>query len=103
MRSKRKPIPKGSTLPVLLTKRNILDIREYTLASPAFLRAGVVERNGSLRFSWSLEDIEIIQGYVAAAANHTKSKDSMLGRRLELIYSKLGVFLESYVEQPDSS
>ena len=97
MRSKRKPIPKGSTLPVLLTKRNILDIREYTLASPAFLRAGVVERNGSLRFSWSLEDIEIIQGYVAAAAN------SMLGRRLELIYSKLGVFLESYVEQPDSS
>ena len=88
---------------MLLTKRNILDIREYTLASQAFLRGGVVERNGSLRFNWSLEDIEIIQGYVAAAANHTKSKDSMLGRRLELIYSKLGVFLESYVEQPDSS
>ena len=100
MRSKRKPIPKGSTLPVLLTKRNILDIREYTLASPVFLRAGVVERNGSLRFNWSLEDIEIIQGYVAAAANH--SEDSKLGRRLELIYSKLGVFLESYAEQPDS-
>jgi hypothetical protein len=101
MNSRRKPIPKGSTLPVLLTKNNVLDIREHTFASQDFLKASVVERNGSLRFDWSLEDIEIIQGYVAASANHTK--DRKLERRLELIYSKLEVFLDSYVEQPDSS
>jgi hypothetical protein len=101
MNSRRKPIPKGSTLPVLLTKNNVLDIREHTFANQDFLKASVVERNGSLRFDWSLEDIEIIQGYVAASANHTK--DRKLERRLELIYSKLEVFLDSYVEQPDSS
>jgi hypothetical protein len=101
MRNKRKPVTKGSTLPVRLTPGDVLDIREPTFVNPTLLRAGVVEGNGSLRFDWSLEDIEEIQGDVAASANNTKKRK--LCKRLESIYSKLQHFLDSYEDQEDSS
>jgi hypothetical protein len=79
MRKKRKPIPKGSALPVLLTKRDVSNIRNHTFAHPDFLRAGIVERNGSLRFNWSLEDIEEIQAsFAGVSSTFTRSYSAFL-------------------------
>jgi hypothetical protein len=47
----------------------------------------MVEANGSVRFRWSLEDIEEVLGHVAASANH--SKDRKLEKRLDWISVKL--------------
>jgi hypothetical protein len=67
---------------------------ERTFVSPGLLIGGIVQPNGSLRFDWSLGDIEEIQGHVAASANHTD--DPKLGKRLDRICSKLQRFLDSY-------
>jgi hypothetical protein len=94
VRTKRKRIPEGCKLPVLLGTKEASDIRERTFVSPGLLIGGIVQPNGSLRFDWSLGDIEEIQGHVAASANHTD--DPNLEKHLERIYSKLQRFLDSY-------
>jgi len=94
VRTKRKRVPQGCKLPVLLGTKEVFDIRERTFVSPGLLIGGIVQPNGSLRFDWSLGDIEEIQGHVAASANHTD--DSKLEKRLDRIYSKLQRFLDSY-------
>jgi hypothetical protein len=94
VRTKRKRIPQGCKLPVLLGTKEVSDIRERTFVSPGLLIGGIVQPNGSLRFDWSLGDIEEIQGHVAASANHTD--DLKLEKRLDRIYSKLQRFLDSY-------
>jgi hypothetical protein len=45
----------------------------------------------------SLDDIEEVQGYVAAEANHTKNKK--LQRELDRLFDKLQVYLDSYDDQ----
>ena len=97
MRAKRKRIPKGSKLPVLLSTEEVSDIREHTFLEPNLLLGGLAQPNGSFRFDWALEDIEEIQGYVAASANH--SADRKLEKRLDRIFSKLQRFLDSYDDQ----
>jgi hypothetical protein len=94
VRTKRKRIPQGCKLPVLLGTKEVSDIRERTFVSPGLLIGGIVQPDGSLRFDWSLGDIEEIQGHVAASANHTD--DPKLEKRLDRIYSKLQRFLDSY-------
>jgi hypothetical protein len=94
VRTKRKRIPEGCKLPVLLGTKEVSDIRERTFVSPGLLIGGIVQPNGSLRFDWSLGDIEEIQGHVAASANHTD--DPKLETHLDRIYSKLQRFLDSY-------
>lgn len=97
MKVTRKRIPDGCKLPVLLSAAEIADIREHTFLDPEFVRFGVVQDNGSHRFDWPLGDIEEIQGYVAAAANHCR--DSKLQKRLDRICSKLQHFLDSFDDQ----
>jgi len=41
----------------------------------------------------SLDDIEEIQGYIAAEANHTKKK---LQKEFDRIFDKLQVYLDTY-------
>jgi hypothetical protein len=60
----------------------------------ALLNGGVVQSNGSLRFAWSLDDIEEVQGHVAASANQRRARK--LQKRFERIYDKLQRFLDSY-------
>jgi hypothetical protein len=79
---------------VLLRTEEISDIRKHTFLDPNLLIGGIVQPNGSLRFDWSLDDIEEIQGYVAASANHCD--DSKLEKRLDRIFSKLQRSLDSY-------
>ena len=47
----------------------------------------------------SLDDIEELQGHVAAASNHTDTKQ--LQRRLDKVFEKLDRFLDDYDDQAD--
>ena len=97
----RKQIPAGSKLPVLPGIQEVADIREHTFLDPDILTGGIVQDRGLLRFDWSLDDIEHIQGHVAASANH--AADRKLEKRLDQVFSKLQRFLASFDDQGEPS
>lgn len=96
MAQKCKKIPSGSKLPVYFSEEELRLIRERTFANPDFGRLAVAER-GKLKLELSLDDIEEVQGYIAAEANHTKNKN--VQRELDSIYEKLQRFLDDYDDQ----
>ena len=91
----KKRIPYGTKLPVYFTEKEVTDIREHTDPDFGF---GVLE-GSRFRFDMSLDDIEELQGYVAAAANHTDTKQ--LQRRLDKIFEKFQTFLDDYDDQAE--
>ncbi len=93
---KRKKIPYGSKLPVKLTLRERDLIRNKTFYDPDFASSAVVEGK-DITLELSLDDIEEIQGYIAAEANHTENKK--LQKELDLLFDKLQVYLDTYDEQ----
>lgn len=95
---KRKKIPYGTKLPVKLTIRERDLIRDQTFCDPDFATCAVVDGNG-IRLDLSLDDIEEIQGYIAAEANHTK--DSKLQKELHRLFDKLQIFLDTYDDQEE--
>ncbi len=92
----RQRIRYGTRLPVYFTEQEVADIREHTFADPEFGSFAVLE-GSRLRFNLSLDDIEELQGNVAAEANHTENKQ--LQRRLDRIFEKLQTFLDKYDDQ----
>ena len=97
VRITRQRIPEGTKLPVLLCTEEIADIQEHTFLDPDLVSGGIVQDDGSFRFDWSLDEIEEIQGYIAASANHCE--DRKLGKRLDRIFSKFQGFLDSFDDQ----
>jgi hypothetical protein len=73
-------------------------IRNETLCNPDFARFAVIEGKGVI-LNLSLDDIEEIQGYIAAEANHTKNKK--LQKELDRIFDKLQVYLDTYDDQSE--
>lgn len=95
---KRKKIAYGIKLPVKLTLRERDLIRDETFCDPDFAKIAVVEGKG-IRVDMSLDDIEEIQGCIAAEANHTENKK--LQNELDRLFDKLQVFLDAYDDQAD--
>ncbi len=95
---KRKKIPYGTKLPVRLTSHERDLIRDQTFCDPDFARLAVVEGQ-AIRVDLSLDDIEEIQGYVAAEANHTKNKT--LQKELDRLFGKLQIYLDTYDDQDE--
>ncbi|MEE8202011.1 MAG: hypothetical protein V3R29_12695 [Candidatus Acidoferrales bacterium] len=95
---KRKKIPYETKLPVTLTLRERDLIRDETFCDPDFARLAVVEGK-AIRVDLSLDDIEEIQGYVAAEANHTKIKK--LQKELDQLFGKLQLYLDTYDDQDE--
>jgi len=93
---KKKKIPYGTKLPVVLTLRERDTIRDKTLGDPNFGNMAVVEGK-KIRIMMSLDDIEDVQGYIAAEANH--SDDMKLQKELDKIFDKLQVYLDTYDDQ----
>ena len=93
---KRKKRPYGTRLPVKLSIRERDIIRDKTFCDPDFATCSVVDGKG-VRLDLSLDDIEEIQGFVAAEANHTK--DSKLQKELYRLFDKLQRFLDTYDDQ----
>jgi len=94
----KKKISYETKLPVKFTmaERNL--IREHTFYYPNFGNLAALEGIGKqIRVDMSLEDIEELQGYVAAEANHTS--DSKLQTKLDRIFEKLQKFLDTYDDQ----
>lgn len=92
---KRKRVAYGTKLPVHFSQAELDDIREHTLA-PDFATHAIVEGKG-LRVDLSLDEVEEIQGYVAAEANHTR--DAKLRKRLDKLFDKFQKFLDTYDDQ----
>ena len=92
----RKHIPSGTKLPVYFSRQDLEDIRERTFADPEFGRYALVEGK-RLRVDLSLDDMEEIQGYVAAEANHTRNLK--LRRRLDTLFDKFQKFLDTYEDE----
>lgn len=95
---KRKKVPYGTKLPVKLTIRERDLIRDETFCHPDFAKVAVVDGK-RIRVDLSLDEIEEIQGYVAAEANHTEN--SKLRKELNRLFGKLQVFLDTYDDQDD--
>jgi len=94
----RKKVPYGTKLPVVLTLKDRDIVRDETFCDPDFGRVGVVEGN-KIKLMMSLDDIEEVQGHVAAEANHTK--DKKLQKELDRIFEKFQKFLDKYDDQED--
>ena len=73
-------------------------IRNETLCNPDFARFAVIEGKGVI-LNLSLDDIEEIQGYIAAEANQTKSRK--LQKNLDRLFSKFQVYLDTYDDQSE--
>jgi hypothetical protein len=89
----RKLIPYGTKLPVAFTNKELDDIRSCIMIGEEFGRHAVVDGK-RFRLNLSLDDIEDLQGHVAAEANHTR--DAKLRNRLDKIFLKLQGFLDRY-------
>jgi hypothetical protein len=92
----RKRIPYGTKLLVDFCRPELDDIRERTFIDPDFGLHAIVEGK-RLRLDLSLDDIEAIQGYVAAEANHTR--DARRRQRLDKLFEKFQEFLDRYDDQ----
>lgn len=95
---KRKTIPYGTKLPVKLTIRERDLIRDETFCHPDFAKVAVVDGK-RVRVDLSLDEIEEIQGFVAAEANHTG--DTKLQKELYRLFDKLQVVLDTYNDQDE--
>jgi hypothetical protein len=94
----RKLIPYGTKLPVASTNKELEDIRSCIMIAEEFGRHAVVDGK-RFRLNLSLDEIEDLQGHVAADANHTR--DAKLRNRLDKIFLKLQGFLDRYDDQHD--
>ena len=81
-----------------LTLRERDIIRDKRFCNPDFARFAVVDGK-EIRVELSLDDIEEIQGYIAAEANHTENKK--LQKELDRLFDKLQVYLETYDDQDE--
>ncbi len=92
----KKEIPYGTKIPVKLTLQERNLIRNETLCHPDFAKYAVVEGNG-IKLDLSLDDIEDIQGYIAASTNHADNKK--LQKELDRLFDKFQVYLDTYDDQ----
>ncbi len=95
---KRKKIPYGKKVSVKLTLRERDLIRDDTFCDLDFARLAIVEGKG-LKVELSLDEIEEVQGYVAAKANHTKN--SKLKKELDQLFWKFQVLLDTFDDQDE--
>ncbi len=94
----KKKIPLDTKLSVKLTVRERNIILDETFCDPRLVRLASVDGKHVL-FEWSLDEIEDVQGFVAAEANHTDNKQ--LETTLDRIFLKLQVYLDSYDDREE--
>jgi uncharacterized coiled-coil protein SlyX len=95
---KRKKIPYGTKVPVRLTNQQRDLIRDHTFYPGDLLNLALAEGTG-IRVELTLDDIEEIQGYVAAEANHCENLK--LKKQLDALFQKFHGLQDSYDDQED--
>ena len=96
MSPKRKKIPAGTKLPVCMSVDDHQFILDHTFVEPKAFGLGVTEGH-RVTYQLSLDDIEYIQGFIAAEANHTKSKK--IENRLDPLFEYFQEFLDEFDDQ----
>jgi hypothetical protein len=99
----RKPVRPGEKIPLKLSNRECNLILEHTLANDdltAPLRVAPAAGKSSV-YSFTLDDLEELIGYVAAEANH--AKDKKLQKELDRLFERMQTVLESYTDEDDES
>ena len=96
--SRRKRIAYGEAVDVLFSARDAALIDDHTFADPEYVRRlkKTPGSSGGLSGKFTLDELDDLLGYVAAEANHTKSKK--LEKELDALYDRLQKVLDSYDE-----
>ncbi len=92
----KKTIPYGtkSSVPFTLDEREL--VQTHTFYDVSFGNMAVIQE-GKIKVDLSLDDIEDLQGYIAAEANHTD--DKKLQRKLDKLFDKLQYYMDKYDDQ----
>lgn len=93
---KKKTMPGNAKLNVIVTLRGREIIQKHTFGDPDFGRLARV-KEGLLHVPMTLGEIEEIQGYVAAEANHTNNRK--LAKELDSLFSKFQYYMDTYEEE----
>ncbi len=92
----RKKIDPGDKIEVTFTGRERELVLEHALAGPdvtdSLANAG--QAGGRFLLHYTLEDLEELLGYIAAEANHCKSKK--LQKELDALHERLQRLMESF-------
>jgi len=99
----RKTVRPGEKVPLKLSNRECKLILERTFADDdltAPLRVAPASSKTSV-YSFTLDDLEELMGYVAAEANHAKDKN--LQKELDHLFERMQTVLESYTDEDDES
>ena len=92
----RKQIRAGTKVKVTFAERERELVLHHTLAGPDVTGSLEAARKVGGRFSvqYTLEDLDELLGYIAAEANHSKSK--RLQKELDALHDRLTRVMESY-------
>jgi hypothetical protein len=100
--NKREPIEPDDTVALLLTPAE----RDAAVSLEVFLPDDLerklqlgVSKGARLEFPLTLDDLDELQGCVAAAANHTKSRK--LQRTLDAVFDKIQKLLDRYTDEEE--
>lgn len=96
-----KPVRPGERVPLKLSNRQRELILKHTFADDeltAPLHVAPVSNKAS-GYSFTLDDLEELMGYVAAEARHTKDKN--LQKELDRLFERMGEVLNSYADEDD--
>ncbi|HUM04321.1 MAG TPA: hypothetical protein VLT90_02600 [Terriglobales bacterium] len=97
----RKHVRAGEKVLLKLSHRERELILEHTFADDeltASLRIAPASNKASV-YSFTLDDLEELSGYVGAEANH--AKDKKLQRELDRLFERMQAVLESYTDEED--
>jgi hypothetical protein len=97
----RKPVRSDEKVPLKLSHRERELILEHTFADDqltAPLRVMPACKQTSV-YSFTLDDLEELMGYVAAEANH--AQDKKLQKELDRLFARMEEVLESYTDEDD--
>jgi len=97
----RKAVRPGERVPLKLSNRQRELILKYTFADDeltAPLHVTPVSNKASV-YSFTLDDLEELMGYVGAEANHTKFTN--LQKELDRLFERMEEVLNSYTDEDD--
>ena len=92
----RKRIAHGEAVELSFSPRDVELVRENTFADPEYVQRlkPAPGSGGHLMGKFTLDDLDDLLGYIAAEANHTKSKK--LQKDLDALYDRLKQVMDSY-------
>jgi hypothetical protein len=95
-RTKRKHIPPGEKVPLSITLAQRDLIRNHTFAGPHLTNTlNIAELKGNkIIVYYTLDDLDELAGYVAAAANHAKNRK--LEKSLDAVYAEISRVEDTY-------